>query len=78
MTTWVGSTSARGVSAGLPILARSRCAAWLARSRNGWLTVVSGGSMTRLAYTSSNPVTATSAGILTPARCSSRSTPMAI
>ena len=34
--------------------------------------------MTRLGYTSSNPVTATSAGTRTPARCSSRSTPMAI
>ncbi|HMD94647.1 MAG TPA: hypothetical protein VKG80_18615 [Trebonia sp.] len=41
----------------MPILASRRCAAWLARSRNGWLTVVSGGSMTLLAYTSSNPVT---------------------
>ena len=34
--------------------------------------------MRRQACTSSNPVTATSAGIRTPARCSSRSTPIAI
>jgi hypothetical protein len=58
MTTWVGSTSTAGVSVGWSIRASSRWVARLPRSRNGWLTVVSGGSMTRLACTSSNPVEA--------------------
>jgi hypothetical protein len=78
MTTWVGRISARGARPGLAILAMRRCVARRPSSWIGWLTVVSGGSMIRLGYRSSNPVTATSAGTRTPARCSSRTAPIAI